>query len=173
MTDSPAGVPGDVPAAFNGSANGSASPAQQTAQGVTAIAGMLAQMPQQMLQALATVLQQVPVQTRQHLCFHCLFARLGWEASYEREMQAAIGKAAEAAGLAEADPRRAQLDPAPHLPAHLRPGAGSQGMPSLTVAVTTVNGTDVCSAHIPGRQGGKQLLLATGSLSPGMLAGLG
>jgi hypothetical protein len=131
---------------------------------------MLAQMPQQMLQALATVLQQVPVQTRQHLCFHCLFARLGWEAAHEREMKEAIGKAAEAAGLTEADPR---LDPAPHLPVHLRPGAGSQGMPSLTVAVTTVNGTDVCSAHVPGRPGGKQLLLATGSLSQGMLAGLG
>ena len=168
MTDTPP----EIPAAFSGSVNGSPSPAQQTAQGVSAIAGMLAQMPQQMLQALATVLQQVPVQTRQHLCAQCLAARLGWEATYGREMKTAIRAAAEAAGFEEGDPRWGQLDPAPHLPEHLRPGA-SQGMPSLTVAVTAVNGTEVCSAHLPGRPGGQQLLIASAAFSPSMLAGMG
>ncbi len=163
MTDSSP----EIPAGLNGSAPGT--PAKQTAEGVAAIAGMLSQFPQ----ALASVLQQVPVQTRQHVCCPCLLGRLNWEAAHEREMKAAIEAAAAFAGIGPEDPRRAQLDPAPFLPEHLQPGAGAQGMPPLTVAATTVGGTDVCPVHIPGRQGGKQLLLASGPLSQGMLASLG
>jgi hypothetical protein len=165
MTDTPA----EIPAGLNGSAPGTATPAKQTAEGVSAIAGMLSQFPQ----VLAGVLQQVPVQTRQHVCCPCLLARLNWEAAHEREMRAAIEAAANFAGLGEQDPRRAQLDPAPFLPEHLQPGAGTQGLPPLTVAATTVGGTDVCPLHIPGRTGGKQLLLASGPLNSALLASLG
>ena len=170
MTDNPA----DVPAAFNGQANGSTTPAQQTAQGVSAIAGMLPQLPQAVGMILQQVLQQVPVQTRQHLCAQCLADRLSWEAAHERDLKAAIEAAARAAGLDEGHPGRAQLDPAPFLPERLRPGAGSLGMPPLTVAVTSVGGTELCSAHLPGRPGSGKLLVASASISPSaMLSGMG
>lgn len=147
--------------------------AESQAAMISALPQIANAVPQMMAQALASVLQQVPVQTRQHVCCPCLLARLNWEAAHEREMKAAIEAAAQFAGIGEQDPRRAQLDPAPFLPDHLQPGAGSQGMPPLTAAATTVGGTDVCPVHIPGRQGGKQLLLASGPLSQGMLASLG
>jgi hypothetical protein len=118
------------------------------------------------------VLQQVPVQTRQHLCAPCVIARIGWEAAHGRELKAAIAEAGRAYGLEDGDPRAAQLDPGPHLPPDLRPG-GRQGLPPLTAAVTTVGGTEVCSEHIPGRPGSQKLLIATGALSPSALAGLG
>jgi hypothetical protein len=170
MTDNPA----EVPAAFNGQVNGSPAPAQQTAQGVTAIAAMLPQLPQAIGLILGQVLQQVPVQTRQHLCAQCLADRLSWESTHERQLKAAITEAIAAAGVEEGDPRTAQLDPAPFLPARLRPGAGSQGMPALTVAVTSVGGTELCSAHLPGRPGSGKLLVASAAISPSaMLAGMG
>lgn len=156
-------TPAEIPAALNGSPTS----AKRTADGVAAIAGMLSQFPQ----ALAQVLQQVQVQTRQHLCAQCLIARIGWEAVHGPDLKAAIAAAGKAYGLEEGDPRAAQLDPGPHLPANLRPG-GPQGIPPLTAAVTTVGGTDVCSEHIPGRPGSQKLLVATGALSPGALAGL-
>lgn len=158
----------DVPAAFSGPANGTVPPARQTADGVAAIAGMLSQFPQ----ALAQVLQQVPVTTRQHLCASCVMTRLGWQAAHEPDLKAALARAAQAHGISENDPRVNLLDPAPFLPAELQPGA-PQGIPPLTAAITMVGGTEVCSEHIPGRPGGKQLLLASGPLSSSMLAGLG
>lgn len=170
MTDVPADGPAETPAAFNGTANGSPTPAQRTADGVAAIAGMLPQLPQ----AIAQLLQQVQVQTRQHLCAHCVVARMGWQMLHEREIKAALAKAAQAHGLelADGDPRLAQLDPAPFLPEELQLG-GPQGMPPLTVAVTMVGGTEVCSEHIPNRPGGQKLLIASAALTPSMLAGLG
>lgn len=164
MTDNPP----ETPAAFNGQANGSPTPAKLTADGVAAIAGMLAQFPQ----ALAQVLQQVPVQTRQHLCAHCVVARMGWQVLHERDIKTALAAAANAHGIEAGDPREAQLDPAPFLPERLQIG-GAEGMPPLTVAVTMVGGTEVCSEHIPNRPGGQKLLIASASLSPSMLAGLG
>ncbi len=160
MTDTPA----KIPAAFNGQPV----PAKQTAEGVAAIAGMLARFPQ----TLAMVLQQVPVQTRQHLCAPCVITRIGWEAVHGSELKAAIAAAGKAYGLDDGDPRAAQLDPGPHLPPALQPG-GPQGLPPLTAAITTVAGTDVCSEHIPGRPGSQKLLVVSGALSPSALAGLG
>jgi len=167
MTDAPAEIPAEVPAGLNGSAPGTLTPAKQTAQGVAAIAGMLSQFPQ----ALAQVLQQVPVQaqTRQHLCATCVLGRLTWNVAHERELTAAIEMAARVHGLADGDPRLGQLDPVPFLPESLRPG-GPQGMPPANPSITAVGGTEVCSEHIPGRPGGKQLLLMPGPLSQGMLA---
>jgi hypothetical protein len=164
MPETPAGESAETPAAFNGSPT----PAKQAADGVAAIAGMLSQFPQ----ALAAVLQQVQVQTRQHLCAHCLIARIGWEAAHRAELEAAFAAAGKAYGLGEGDPRAAQLDPGPHLPASLQPG-GPQGIPPLTAAITTVSGTDVCSEHVPNRPGNQKLLVVTGALSPSALAGLG
>ena len=169
MTDTPP----EIPAAFNGSANGSPAPAQQTAQGVSEIAGMLPQLPDAMAMVLRQVLQQVQVLTRQHLCAVCVAARKGWQAAHERELKAAAAAAGQAAGLPDGDPRAGQLDPAPFLPVHLRPGAGAEGMPPLTAALTSVSGTEVCSAHVAGPPGGKQLILASTAFSPSMLAGLG
>jgi hypothetical protein len=164
MTDTSPDEFAEIPAALNGSP----ASAKRTADGVAAIAGMLSQMPQ----TLAMVLQQVQVQTRQHLCAQCVITRIGWEAVYGRELKAAIAAAGAAFGLEEGDPRAAQLDPAPHLPENLRPG-GRQGLPPLTAAITTVGGTEFCSEHIPGRPGSQKLLIATGALSHSALAGLG
>jgi len=167
MSETPAEDAPQTPAAFNGSTT----PARQTADGVAAIAGMLSQLPQTVTQALAMVLQQVPVQTRQHLCAQCLVARIGWEALHGQALKAAIAAAGKEFGLADGDPRASQLDPAPHLPENLRPG-GPQGLPPLTAAVTTVGGTEVCSEHIPNRPGSQKLLIAQGALSPTTMAQL-
>jgi hypothetical protein len=148
--------------------NSPASPATRTAESVAEIAGMLSRFPQ----TLAMVLQQVQVQTRQHLCAQCVTNRMAWQAVHGRELQAAVAAAGKAHGLADGDPRAGQLDPAPHLPPDLRPGM-PQGLPPLTAAITTVGGTDVCSEHIPGRPGAQKLLIATGTLSASALAGLG
>jgi hypothetical protein len=170
MTDTPDPADPPVPAAFNGNP----APAQQTAQGVAAIAGMLPQLPQAIAGVLQQVLQQVPVQTRQHLCAQCVVARMGWQMLHERDIKVALAKAAQAHGLEleEGDPRLAQLDPAPFLPERLQLG-GAEGMPPLTVAVTMVGGTEVCSEHIPNRPGGQKLLIASTALTPSMLAGMG
>jgi len=174
MTDSPAELPPAAPAAFNGSAHGSPTPAQQTAQAAAAIAGMLPQLPRAIAGVLQQVLQQVPIQTRQHLCAQCVVARMGWQMLHERDIKIALAKAAQAHGLelADGDPRLAQLDPAPFLPERLQLG-GAEGMPPLTVAVTMVGGTEVCSEHIPNRPGGQKLLIASTALTPSMLAGIG
>lgn len=157
-------TPEEVPAAFNGSPT----PAKQTADGVSAIAGMLAQFPQ----TLTAVLRQVQVQTRQHICAPCLLARIAWEAAHRAELEAAFAAAGKAYGLADGDPRAAQLDPGPHLRADLQPG-GRLGIPPLTAAITTVGGTDFCSEHVPNRPGAQKLLIAQGALTPSALAGLG
>jgi hypothetical protein len=162
----------ETPAAFGGHVNGSPTPAQRTADGVTEIAGLLPKLPQAVGMIVQQLLQQTPVQTRQHLCAHCVIARMGWQVLHEREIKTALAKAAEAHGLEAGDPREAQLDPAPFLPERLQIG-GAEGMPPLTVAVTMVGGTEVCSEHIPNRPGGQKLLIASASLSPSMLAGLG
>jgi hypothetical protein len=170
MTDNPA----DIPAAFGGKVNGSPTPAQRTADGVSEIAALLPQLPQAVGMIVQQILQQTPVQTRQRLCAVCVATRKTWESAHERDLKAAIDAAAQAAGLEAGDPRIGQLDPAPFLPETLRPGAGSQGMPALTAAITTVNGTEVCSAHVGGPSGGKQLLVASATFSPSaMLAGMG
>ena len=164
----------ETPAAFGGPVNGSPTPAQRTADGVTLIAELLPQLPQAVGMIVQQILQQTPVQTRQRLCAVCVATRKGWESAHERDLKAAIDAAAQAAGLEAGDPRIGQLDPAPFLPETLRPGAGSQGMPTLTAAITTVNGTEVCSAHVGGPSGGKQLLVASATFSPSaMLAGMG
>lgn len=172
MTDDSA----EIPAALNGSPNRSPGPAQRTAEGVTAIAGMLSRFPQ----SLASVLQQVPVQTRQHLCAPCVIARMTWNVAHEagwveaaRQAEAQQAAFAAATGLAPGDPRLSQPDPAQFLPAHLQPGGGPAAMPSVEIAVTTVGGTEYCAMHVPGRPGAQKLLLANGPLSSAMLAGLG
>jgi hypothetical protein len=161
MTGNPASKP-----------NGSVPPSKALPMLIQVLPQLVDALPQMMAQALASVLQQVPVQTRQHLCATCVLARLTWNLAHERELTAALTMAAQVHGLADGDPRLAQLDPAPFLPEALRPG-GPQGMPPAHPSITTVGGTEVCSEHIPGRQGGKQLLLASGPLSQGMLASLG
>lgn len=85
------------------------------------------------------------------------------------EIKAGIDAAAQAHGIADDDPRRGQLDPAPFMPEHLRPGS-AQGIPPVNPAITTIGGTDYCSAHIPGQPGGRQLLIAHGSLSSSLLS---
>lgn len=165
--DIPAGGPAEVPAAFSTNGN---SPAVRTADGIAAIAGMLPQLPQAVGQALAMVLRQVQVQTRQHICAQCLLARIGWEAAHKAHLEAAYKAAGKAFGLEDGDPRAAQLDPGPHLPASLQPG-GPFGIPPLTSAITTVGGTDFCSDHVPNRPGAQKLLIATGALSPSAIAG--
>jgi hypothetical protein len=164
MPETPAEESAEIPAAFNGSP----ASAKRAADGVAAIAGMLSQMPQ----ALAAVLQQVQLQTRQHVCAQCLLARIAWEAAHKAELEAAFAAAGAAFGLEAGDPRAAQLDPAPHLPASLRPG-GPQGLPPLTAAITTVGGTEFCSGCVPNRPGKQKLLIAQGALTPSALAGLG
>lgn len=126
-------------------------------------------LPQMIAQALASVLQQVPVQaaTRQHLCAQCVLARMTWGAANEKAVKAAIAAAAQAHGIPGDDPRAARLDPVPFLPAGLR-----DSMPPLQEAVTTFQGTEVCADHVPGRPGGKQLLIVNGPLSSAMLAGM-
>jgi hypothetical protein len=125
-------------------------------------------LPQMIAQAFASVLQQVPVQTRQHLCAPCVLARMTWDAAHQADLRAAAAAAVQAAGLAEGDPRAAQLDPAPFLPP-----AARQSLPDVQIAVTTAGGTEYCAAHVPGRPGGQKLLLASGPLSSAMLSGLG
>jgi hypothetical protein len=163
MTQDSSGTP--VPAAFNGSQ----SAARQTADGVAAIAGMLPQLAQSLGGLLAQLPQAVgqAVQVPQHLCAQCVVARMTWGAANQAEVKAAIGRAAQAAGIPEGDPRAAQLDPAPFLAEQAR-----RSMPPLQPAITTVQGTDVCGSHVPGRPGGQQLLIASGSLSSAMLAGI-
>lgn len=150
-------------------ANGSVPPSKALPMLIQVLPQMVAELPQTIAQALASVLQQVPVQTRQHLCATCVVARLAWNLAHERELTAAIAMAAKVHGLADGDPRLGQLDPVPFLPESLRPGA-PQGMPPAHPSITAVAGTEVCSEHIPGRPGGKQLLLMPGPLSQGMLA---
>src|ERR1700691_4823247 len=116
MTDNPADVPAETPAAFNGHANGYPTTAQRTADGVTEIAALLPQLPQAVGMIVQQILQQTPVQTRQHLCAHCVVARMGWQVLHDREIKEALAAAAQAHGIEEADPRAAQLDPAPFLP---------------------------------------------------------
>ena len=129
----------------------------------------LQMLPQMLAQALASVLRQVPVQaiTQQHLCAQCVLARMAWGASHDGDVRAAIGRAAQAAGISGDEAVTAQLDPAPFLPEEIR-----NSMPPLQEAVTTVNGTDVCADHVPGRPGGKTLLIAGGPLSPSALTAL-
>ncbi len=159
----------ETPAAF--SANGN-SPAVRTADGVAALAEMIAQMPEANARALAMVLQQVQVQVQPPLCAHCASARLAWQSAHERELKAAASAAAAAHGLGEGDPRIGQLDPAPFLPESLRPG-GSQGIPPLHRSITAVDGTEVCSEHMPGKTGAPKLLVAQVGMPRSALAGLG
>lgn len=154
--------------AYSPNGKGDARPptaAQQTAQGVAAIAGMLNQLPQTLAAMLSQLAGRIPAQ---RLCAQCLAARLPWEAAHMTEIKEAMAAAAKAAGL----PEGSAADPAPFLPPHLRPGAAS-GMPPVNHAVTTVNGTELCTAHIPGAQGKRPLLIAQGALTSSMLAGLG
>lgn len=182
MTQDPAhtapsgdGSSSEVPAAFQAapavSPNGhtDAKPltaAQQTAQGVSAIAGMLHQLPQALAGMLAQVARAIP---DQHMCAQCVITRLTWETAHMAELKAAIQAARQAAGIPEGAPLPPGFDPAPFAPEHLRPG-GAQGMPPVQPAITTVQGTEVCAAHIPGQPGGRQLLIAHGSLSSSLLS---
>lgn len=159
-----------VPAAFNG--HGTLTPAQQTAQGVTAITEMLPRI----AQAFGGLFGQLPqaigqaARVPQHVCAQCLIARLGWEAAHMTELKEAIATAREAHGLPEGAAFPPGFDPSPFLPAHLRPGTGTAGMPPVQPAITTVNGTEVCAGHIPGQPGGRQLLIAHGSLNSSLLS---
>lgn len=163
MTTDPA--PSPLPAAF--SPNGT-SPASRTADAAERAASLLSQLPQAIGVMLSQVVRAIP---SQHLCATCLVNRIAWEASHQRDLEAAVAKAREAHGLPPDSPLPPGFDPSPFLPEHLRPG-GSQGMPNLTGAITTVNGTDTCSEHIPGRAAGRTLLIANGALSPSAMASL-
>lgn len=162
MTEIPAAAP--VPAAFNGSHG----PAHQTAENTDRIASLLAQLPQAIGMMLGQVVQSIP---RQHLCATCLVNRIAWETANQRALEAAVADAMAAHGIPEGSPLPTGFDPSPFLPENLRPG-GTQGMPALTGAITTVGGTDTCSEHIPGRAAGRTLLIANGALSPSAMAQL-
>lgn len=169
MTQDPESTP--VPEAFMNGHGPGPTPAQRTAAAMEAIAADLPRY----VQAFGSILGGLPqaigqsVRTPQHLCAQCVTARITWENSHLTELKAAITDAMAAHGIPDGSPVPAGLDPAPFLPENLRPG-GSQAMPSVNPAITTVSGTDCCAAHIPGVQGGRTLLIAQGSLSPSMLS---
>lgn len=165
------GGPGELPAGLRPAegvpVNGHGTPVSLSP--TAAIAKMMTTLPQ----ALAQIIATVPVKTRQHLCAHCLGARLGWAAAHQAELRTATEAAAVAHGISPAGPFPPGFDPAPFLPEHLRPG-GSQGIPLMQPAITTVSGTEVCADHFPGQPAGRQpLLIAHGSLTPSMLAQIG
>jgi hypothetical protein len=139
-----------------------------------AMAGALGNLlPQMLVDAFANVLMQVPVQLagqQQRLCATCLVQRIGWENLNRAEMEKAMDAAAQAAGVQPGTPQAAQLDFLPFLAPHLRPGERN-GMPGVSPAVTTFQGTDSCPMHIPGVQAGRTpLLVATAGMSPAMAA---
>lgn len=154
--------------------------AQQTAEGVTALTQMfpqavaaLTQLFAQFPQAFADVLAQVPVRVIpqvRHLCAPCVIARVTWELAHAPELKQAETAARAQLELGENDPFPPGFDPALFLPDHLRPGAGSQGMPVPRPAITTAGGTEVCAQHIPGLPGKSSLVVAQGALSPSLLA---
>lgn len=128
----------------------------------------LAVLVQMLPQLIAQAVGQAAGQSR-HLCAHCLSARLAWQVAHEKDIRAAFTAAAHAAGVPAETPG---LDPVPFLPPELRPG-NPQGAPDLQHAVTTIGGTEVCPAHMPGVPGvtaRKQLLIASGALSPSAMA---
>lgn len=155
-----------APAAFNGhstSAQQTAEATRQTAQAAQQIAGLVAGLGQMLTQ----VARLIP---SQHLCAQCVSSRLAWEGAHQDAIMRAAAAAREAAGL----PEGGQADPVPFLPEQLRPG-GADGIPPLRGAVTTAAGSECCAEHVPGRPGqrGRQLLIATGSLSPSAMAQFG
>jgi hypothetical protein len=134
-----------------------------------AIAGTLGQMlPQMLFSAFTAALSQVPVQVPQYMCATCIANRIGWENAHRAEMEKAMADAAVAAGVPAGTPQAAQLDLAPFLPPQLRPGERT-GIPDVRPKVTTAQGTDVCSMHIPGVQAGRPpLLVATAAMNPAL-----
>jgi hypothetical protein len=159
--------PQPVPAGLNGNTP----PARQTADAVTLIAELLPKYGQAFGGILAGLPQAIgqAVRIPNHWCAQCVIARLTWEAAHQADLQTAAAVALHAAGVAEGQPVPPGFDPTPFLPPNLQPG-GPQGMPPLNNSITTVNGTEVCAAHIPGQPGGRALLIAHGSLSSGLLA---
>jgi hypothetical protein len=115
----------------------------------------LGQMFPQVLNMLPAMIAQAVQQAQPHRwCAPCVTHRLQWEAAHVGEMDTASAAAAEAAGFAKGDPRAAQLDVTPFLPAHLRSGSGHiEQMPQINDRVTTAGGNDVCPQHIPGVPG--------------------
>jgi hypothetical protein len=140
-----------------------------------AVADTLAQaLPPALVQALVTVYSQMPVQTvtQQHVCATCLTLRVNWEHAHRADMETAMQTAAEAAGVQPGSPQAAQVDFGPFLPPHLRPGE-KNGIPPVSQAITTVQGTEVCPAHVPGVQAGRApLLVATANIPAGTLGQL-
>jgi len=131
-------------------------------------------LPPVLTQALAYVLSQVPVQavTQQHVCATCLTLRVNWEHAHRADMETAMSAAAEAAGAEPGSPQAAQIDFGPFLPPHLRAGE-KNGIPPVHQAITTVQGTEVCPAHVPGVQAGRApLLVATANIPAGTLGQL-
>lgn len=155
--------------------NGSApepTEAQQTGQ---AVANALMPLFMQILpQVLGQAVQQGQ---RRGWCAQCALQRMQWEDRHKADMDAALELAAKAAGIADSDPRRPQLDVGPFLPAHMQPRSGdAEQMPLLADWVTQVGGTLVCARHIPGapaEQGKRPFLIAHGAMTPGMLAEMG
>jgi hypothetical protein len=129
-------------------------------------------LPQMLFQAVAAALQQVPVRTitQERMCATCIVNRIAWENLHRAEMEQAMEAAAHAAGVQPGSQQAAQLDLAAFLPPGLRPGERG-GLPGVSLAVTTWQGTECCPVHIPGVQAGRSpLLIANAAMSPAMLA---
>lgn len=125
-------------------------------------------------QAIAMALR--PLLPEPVLCSACLSRRYTWEVKFERELVDALAAACIAHGIPPGSPQAGLLDPAPHLPPQLQPGADPDGLPPLRLKTTTVNGTDYCTLDLPGLpQSGparREYLIASGPWTPGMLSQL-
>lgn len=151
--------------------------AQQIGQAVTE--GMaqliLGALPQILVQALGEAqIRTVPLQ-----CSTCTLNRLKWTVRHEGELKAAYGRfAAALAELPEDDPRRGMINPLAFLPDELKPSQdplnpNPAGYPGIDAGTCMVAGTLFCPAHMPGapdQASSKQILIATGSLNPTMIA---
>jgi hypothetical protein len=174
MTSDSADVPPGLQAAAPVNGHGTATPptaAQQTAQGISAIAGMLSQYPQMFANLLSQAVQAMP-RPQPVMCATCILASIKWQTDNKAELDAAVANARTAAEIPDGAPLPPDFPLMQFLPAHLQPG-GESAPPNVQPKITSVGGTDVCVEHIPGKPGGRQLLIAQGSLNSAMLAGLG
>jgi hypothetical protein len=85
---------------------------------------------------------------RERACAHCLLRRIAWEGEHQADMDAALSRAADSAGLRPDKFLQRGGDPLPFLPERLRPGAPG-GIPPVNTAMTAFAGTDLCVPCLP------------------------